>query len=250
MVLCGAGLGQLQLTLAAHAAIVASGHAFTVGVGEQTIAQLRSARVKVTELDADVSGADTYLDGYLAVIDTVLDAAATAPPAVLLVPGNPLHDNSITRALVPLCRERDIKVEMHASVSPIDALINDLGVDVAGRGLQTFTAKTLLQRGVVPNPAVPLFVTGLDLFLDEQARPADTDAGQLFERLETHLARAYPPSHSITLVTRLTGRGVLTHRTSRLGDAHRLWSDAGPGSSLYVDPIRPRQTPNPKGSQP
>lgn len=238
VVVCGAGVGGLQLTLVGQAAILASGSAFTIGVAPQVIEHLRAARVRVNELDEVVAAADDIADGYLAVIDAVLAAAVSAPPAVLVVPGSPLTDNSITRALVALCRERDLEVELHASVSPIDALVNDLGVDVTGRGLQVFSAPSLLARGIAPNPDVPLFITGLGAVADRSHLAV----------LGHRLSQLYPPDHPVSLVTELTGRGSLVHRTLVLAEAEELWRDMPAESSLYVNPRRHDPDPT-KGRQ-
>lgn len=238
LVICGAGIGGLQLTLAANASIVASGAAFALGVPDRIVAHLRTQRVRVTELDELVTAAADHRLGYLAVIDVALEAAVLAPPAVLIVPGNPLEENSITRALVELCRRREIAVDVHAAVSPADALVNDLGVDVAALGLQTLPARLLLSRGVVPNSSVPLFVPGLDVLLDVEVRPANVTGEALFSGLCRHLGASYPASHLITLITELTGRGVVQQRTTRFSDVHELWVDVTPNSSLYVNPLR------------
>lgn len=236
VVVCGAGVGGLQLTLAAYGAILASGAAFTVGVDRAVVDHLRSARVRVTELDDIVAAAADYTDGYLTIIDSVLHAAKVAPPAVLVVPGNPMAENSVTRALVSLCRRHDLQVEVHASVSPVDALVNDLGLDIDGRGLQVFSARTLLARRIAVNPDVPLHVYGLDALADPALAKPGVAPAAYFARLEQHIGSTYSSDHPVSHLIRLTGRGALEHRTVALRDAGELWHDVGPGSSLFVGP--------------
>ena len=65
--------------------------------------------------------------------------------------------------------------------------------------------------------------------------PSGIDPVVHLRRLQERLADVYPAGHSISLVTELTGRGSVTHRTLSLSDAGHLWTDIAPESALYVN---------------
>ena len=243
--LCGAGLGPgLHLSVEAQQLILGVGEVATLGAPSTAVEHLRASRVRVSVLDDLVHDAETYADGYLAVIDVMLERAATSPPAVLLCGGNPLFLNSTARGLVDLARQRDIDLRLVPAVSAIDTVVNDLGLDVGGAGLQIFDARQLLGSSIDPNPLVPLLVMGVDALADDRVLPPGATTEQVWPIFGRRLARGYAPTDVVTLVTQTTGSGSLDHISVTLADWHALADQLVPGAHLYVRPTRARQQDN------
>ncbi len=239
LVLCGAGVGPgLHLSVEAQQLIMGVGEVATLAAPSTAIEHLRASRVRVSVLDDLVHEADTYADGYLAVIDVMLERASTSPPAVLLCGGNPLFLNSTARGLVDLARQRDIDLRLVPAVSVIDTVVNDIGLDVGGAGLQVFDARQLLGSSIDPNALVPLLVLGVDALADDRVLPAEVTTKQVWSIFGRRLARGYAPSDIVTLVTQTTGSGSLDHVTVTLADWDALVDQLVPGAHLYVRPTR------------
>ena len=229
LVLCGAGFGDgLHLSVQAQRTILAAGEAFTIGVPVVLIDHLRASRVRVTDLNPLVEDADDYQTGYLAVVDEVLKKVETAPPAVLVSAGNPFFMNSISRFLAQLAQERDIRLNVLPASSAVDALVNDLGLDVASRGLQIFDARQLVARQLVINPQVPLFLFGVDAFADPRLLPPGVPPEDLLAHLGTYLEKTFGSDRPVTLVARMTGMGRMEQMTVPLSRAAELWPIGGP----------------------
>ena len=237
LVLCGAGFGDgLHLSVQAQRTILAAGEAFTIGVSAVLTDHLRANRVRVTDLNSLVDDASDYQSGYLAVIDEVLKKVETAPPAVLVSAGNPFFMNSISRFLAQLAQERDVRLSVLPASSAVDALVNDLGLDVSSRGLQIFDARQLVARQLVINPQVPLFLFGVDAFADPRLLPPGVPPEDLLVHLGTYLEKTFGSDRSVTLVARMTGMGRMEQMTVPLSRSAELWPLVAPGAALYVGP--------------
>ena len=87
-----------------------------------------------------------FSEVYAEVIELILARTAEERPVVLMTPGNPLFMNVISRALVMQAKERGLSIRVYPGISPLDTLINYLGLDVGTFGLQVFDARRLVAR--------------------------------------------------------------------------------------------------------
>ena len=120
--------------------------------------------------------------------------------------------------------------------SAVDALVNDLGLDVSSRGLQIFDARQLVARQLVINPQVPLFLFGVDAFADPRLLPPGVPPEDLLVHLGTYLEKTFGSDRSVTLVARMTGMGRMEQMTVPLSRSAELWPLVAPGAALYVGP--------------
>lgn len=238
LVLVGHGVGDsLQLTLEGQRALTASGHVYVMNPPPALAKYLGALRLGITDLGERFDAGPDYASAYLDVADFVLRRAATDPPAVLLVPGNPLFQNSLARFFVQTAKERKLAVEIYPGVSIVDTLISDLGLDVTVRGLQVFDARHLVGLGHTVNPRVPLFVLEVGGMVPGQADGEGVDEERAYAALPTHLARFYTPEHLVTLITKTTGRGQLVHGTVRLSRFNELGPQITLDSALFLDAV-------------
>ena len=242
----------LQLTIEGQRAVVAAERVFSIGLPEALRELLRSSRIPVTELDDRFEQGDDYAAAFVDVADFVLKQAALDPPVALLVPGNPMFQNTLSRFLVQTARQRGVPVQVLPGISIIDALISDIGLDVTAGGLQVFDARQLLRKKWTINPRVPVAVLGLGGLmleagvktgLEESAGgkpPADPvpPADDALSALATQLRRIYPDEHPVTLVRRTTGRGEISHSTTRLKQLAQLAQHVTLTSVLFIDVVR------------
>lgn len=241
LLLVGYGVGEsLQITLEAQLALLRANRVYAIAPPAALVRHLGTQRVSVTDLaprlrEEGVEAVDAYLD----VAGFVLREAALDPPVALLVPGNPLFQNSITRFLVQAARERDLPVAVFPGVSILDVLISDLGLDVTSRGLQVFDARHIVARAPVLNPAVPLFILQPGALV-EGTSPERGETPSAVERLEQRLASVYPREHPVSLILRTTGRGEFTHRTRPLAAFSTLTTAFGDAAAIFCDLVRER----------
>jgi hypothetical protein len=242
LILVGFGVDNgLQLTIEGQRAVSAAEHVYSIGLPEVLRSQFRSSRIPVTDLDDRFKEGDDYAAAYLDVADYVLKQAAIEPPVALLVPGNPMFQNTLSRFLVQIARQRRIAVQIFPSVSIVDALISDIGLDVTAGGLQIFDARRLVRRAWTINVRIPLFVLALG-GLFEGADNASSRAESL-GALGAQLGRFYPQGHAVTLVTRSTGRGEIGHSTVQLRRLADLAPHVTLSSALFVDVFREARSP-------
>lgn len=223
----------LQLTLEGQRALSQAEQVFTIGLPDVLKDALKSWRIPATALDERFQDGDDYAAAYLDVADFLLRQAALEPPVAVLLPGNPMFQSTLSRFLVHTARERDLPLQVFPSVSIIDALISDIGLDVTSGGLQVFDARSVLKKAPGLNPRVPLIVLGLGTFpptLESEQDPLTT--------LSTHLQQFYPGAHPATLVTRSTGRGDFSHSTVQLQRLVELSPHLTATSALFLDVVR------------
>lgn len=169
-------------------------------------------------------------DALLAAAEVVLKQTEVESPVLVLVPGNPLFLNSLSRFLVAEGGARELRVQRLAGVSQLDVLVNELGIDVAARGLQLFDAGRVVTSHSQPDPYVPavLFRAG-DLLAGDGASMAT---------LRADLATVYPTTHPITLFNIDQAGDGTSFATAPLADITEFTAHLHAGSSLYIGPIR------------
>ena len=137
--LIGTGVaGGLQFTVEAQRVLDKVGRAYALHLPVPLRSHLRSLRVKTVDLNDRFTEPRPLGEAYLDVARFLLERAAVEYPIVVLTPGSPLFLNSISRLLVLQARRAGLEVRTLPGISPLDALISYVGVDVAGFGLARF----------------------------------------------------------------------------------------------------------------
>jgi precorrin-2 methylase len=240
--LIGIGVGGgLQLTIEAQRVLDRVGRAYALHLPVPLQRYLRSLRIKTVDLSDRFTGSKPLAETYVEVADFLLDRAAAERPVVVLMPGNPLFLNSISRLLVLGGRRSGLQVLTLPGISPLDALISYVGVDVATYGLQVFTANRLATSPTRLDTTVPLAVMEL-AGVDVEA--AGEDAAVEPERyipLLRALATVYPADHPATLVNVTGGNGHRAHATLPLRKFFEFLPNVRENSHLFIDVIRPQR---------
>ena len=235
IVLVGSGVGDsLQITVDAQRMLGHVGLAYGLGVRSRLARHLRASGIQLVPLDDRLIDRPPEL-GYLSIAQFVLQQAQLDPPAVLIVPGNPLLSNSICRFIAARGKELKLGVQVLAAVSPIDSVVNATGLDVGAFGLQVFDARRLVSRRQRIDPSVPLILLQPAALA---AGFAGEDAIAACEGLAVHLRGFYPPTHAVALLSDALGGGPSIARATvdRVGELVR---DIGSSSTLFIDLVRP-----------
>jgi len=245
--LIGTGVGSgLQFTVEAQRVLDRVGRAYALHLPVSLRRHLRSLRIKTVDLSGRFAEPRPPGEAYVEVADFLLERAATERPIVVLTPGSPLFLNSISRLLVMQGRQSGLKVQILPGISPLDALISYVGVDVAAFGLQVFTGNRLAQRPPQLEPTVPLAVMELG-GVGVQALGADPSAEpERYVPLLKTLAGVYPADHPATLVNVTDGNGRRSHATLPLRRFFEFLPNIRENSHLFIDVIRPQQQRPPK----
>ncbi len=240
LLLLGYGTGDgLQLSLGAQKALNGVSHAYTLNPPPAVTRLLKSLRVRSEDLSALFDSERPVADRYLDVAGLLLRRAGEEPPVAFITAGSPLFLNSLNRFLVLKAREMGLEVQVLPAVSPLDALIADIGLDVGTFGLQAFDARGLVAREPVLNPGVPAFVLQVGLLAAVEGLPAESgEAAEAYLPLVRHLARFYGPEHPATLITLAEGSAPAGRRTLPLARFPELVPHIGGSSHLFLDIAR------------
>jgi hypothetical protein len=192
--------------------------------------------VTVTDLAHLLEGKD-FAAGYAAIAETVLATAAQHPPAVFLSQGSPLLLNGVTRYLVAEAKKRDLTLKVYPAVSPIDAIVADLGIDVGGSGLQTIAARTFAAKPARVTSAMPL------LLLQVAGVPGAAESAEAYGPLAQALGAVYSAEQPVTLLN-MPGDGHISRATVTVERFGELVPHIDTSSSLFIDAVkRPRVSP-------
>lgn len=190
----GAGIRHtLQLTIETVQALEASRVVFALHDHEGVIADLRRYCPDVRDLAPVYRGKSTRREAYAEIADMVVAEAAAGPTVALIVHGHPLLLVSATAMVFDSARESGMMVCALPAVSFLDTLLCDLEYE-HGYALQVLEASTMLERSILPSPAMSLFVTQVATVLDYRVARGAPLAATL-EPLVTHLTRVYPADH-------------------------------------------------------
>ena len=130
----------------------------------------------------------------------VVAAAVAEAPVCLATYGHPwvycYPTTLITRAAALL----DLHVEVFPGISAFDAMLVDLGVDIAQNGIQMYEASDVLLRRRPLQTDVDCIIWQPTVVGDPTC-PAGPYAPQQFEPLQRFLLEAYPADHTVHLVT-------------------------------------------------
>ena len=235
LVLAGFGSSSpLQVTLEAHQMAVHLGHVLALGLPERLRSLLTRQGVEVTALD-HVLAEKPFAEGYAAIGQAVLARARKDPPAMFISQGSPLFVNAITRYLAAEAAQLKLTVRILPGVSPIDAIVAELGIDVGRAGLQTITAGGVVARPAAINPRVPL------VLLELAGLAAAGQSAEAYGPLVDVLRKVYPANQPITLVN-MNGSGSIARLTVVLEKFGELLPKIDLSSALFID-IRKKVVP-------
>ena len=231
LILAGFGASDaLQITVEAQQAVVRAGRVLALGLPGRLRTVLERQGVEITDLDDRFAGA-AAAEAYAATAAAVLARAEQDPPAVFLSQGNPLLLNAVNRYLVVEANKRKLTVRVYPGVSPVDAIVADLGIDVGRSGLQTLSARGLVDRPVSLNPMTPM------LLLQLAGVATDGASAEAYGRLLAVLEHAYPPSQPVTMLN-MPGDGRITRATVTIERFAELLPHIDASSSLFIDITR------------
>lgn len=234
IILAGFGVtDSLQLTVETQRALARYGSAYTLGAGPNLLQFLKSQRVAATELDSRLAPGKPYADSYLDIAHFLVERTAYERPVILLAPGHPLMFNAVSRYLASEGKRLELAVQVLPGVSPLDAIVGGIGLDVSSFGLQVFDCTRLVQRQLPISPAVPaiLMNAGTAGF----SAPENVQVPDL-RPLVTYLASCYPPDHPVAVVS-LSGAG-LSVAPAKLASLPAVADQLRPGSHLFIDVVR------------
>jgi uncharacterized protein YabN with tetrapyrrole methylase and pyrophosphatase domain len=197
----GTGIvGAHQMTHEAEEVIRRSHHTFVIGSGYGLVEYVESLCPRVTDLSRHYEPGMNRLPTYHRMAADVVSAALAHPPVTLATYGHPwvycYPTTLITRAAPPL----GLHVEVFAGVSALDALLVDLGRDIATNGLQMYEATDLLLRQRPLQNDVDCIIWQPTVVGDPTC-PSGPYAARQFEPLQRYLCGFYPSTHEVTLVT-------------------------------------------------
>lgn len=234
LILAGFGASSaLQITVEAQQMAAHVGHVLSLGLPDRLRANLERQGVTVASLD-ELLDRDSFAEGYAAVAQAVLARAENDPPAMFISQGSPLFVNAITRYLVAEANRLEFGVRIFPGVSPVDAIVAEIGLDVGRAGLQTISASGLVARPAALNPRMPL------LLLELAGVPAAGESAEAYGRLVEMLLADYPENQAVTLIN-MTGDGTISRATVTLTSFGELIPKIDASSCLFVD-IRRRAT--------
>lgn len=234
IILAGFGVSDsLQLTVETQRAVVRYGAAYTLGAGPNLRQFLKSQRVTVTELSDRIQPGRPYADAYLEIAHFVVERTAVERPVIILAPGHPLMFNAITRYLASEGKRLALEVQVLPGISPLDAIVGGIGLDISTFGLQVFDCTRLVQRRLPISPAVPaiLMNAGTAGFSSpETAQVPD------LRPLIAYLGSCYPSEHPVAVVN-LSETGLAV-ASARLANLPAVADKLRPGSHLFIDSVR------------
>lgn len=231
VILAGFGSSDaLQLTVEAQQVAVRAGRILALDLPPRLKALLERQGVEVTDL-ASLYRPGAFAEAYAAIAETVLARAAADPPALFLSQGSPLLMNAVTRYLMVEAKKRGLAVRTYPAVSPIDAVVAELGVDVGLSGLQTLSARGFLAKPGLVNVRMPL------LLLQVAGVTGGDVSAEAFGPLTLALAEIYPQSQPLTLLN-MPGDGRVTRATVTVARFGELISHIDTSSSLFIDVAR------------
>ena len=233
--------GGLQFTVEARRVLDKVGRAYALHLPAPLRRHLRSLRVKTVDLSDRFTEPRPLGEAYTEVAELLLERAAKERPIVVLTPGSPLFLNSISRLLVLQARRAGLEVRTLPGISPLDALISYVGVDVAGFGLQIFTGHRLATSPTRLDPSVPLAVLELAGVGVSETSTEPGDEPKRYARLLGALAAVYPADHPTTLVNLTGGNGRRSHATLPLRRFAEFLPNIRENSHLFIDAVRPQQ---------
>jgi uncharacterized protein YabN with tetrapyrrole methylase and pyrophosphatase domain len=230
IILIGHGSGDaLHLTFQAQSVLQRYGFAFAIGVPPVLTQLLTSSGVELDHLDERMLAIAEPRDSLLAAADVVLKQTEVESPVVVLVPGNPMFLNSLSRLLVAEGMARGLTVRRLAGISQFDLVVNELGIDVAARGIQVFDASQIARGRSIPLTNIPaVLFRASDLLADD---------GAPLRSFQIALAAIYPDDHPVTLFNADPAGDGTSFATGTISGMAEFADHLHAGSSLYIGSV-------------
>lgn len=240
LILAGYGSGHpLQITVESQRALAQASRVFSLGLPVALAKYLQGQRIKAVDLGGCFEDGRPFAEAYLDVADTVLAYATDDPTVAFLTEGNPLLSNALNRFLVTKAKERELATQILPAVSPIDALICQVGLDVGTFGLQVFDARRLVTRQLPIHASVPLLLVQAGSLAHGETTAALLPTAEACAPLVEYLGRFYPPEHVIVHLANSTEPAAGAMHAVPLSGFESLVPRLGPASTLFVDRVRP-----------
>lgn len=199
------------------------------------------------QCDTVVDLSDEYESGrdrsksYNIMADKVLTRAETTDaPVGLIVYGHPTVGVTPTGLISDRAPDEGLSVSVLPSVSSLDCLYTDLGINPLDRGLQIFEATDLLVYNTQLNTSIPTLImqiglVGTRLYDDNENKP------ERFTPVREYLTQFYPPDHRIHIVRTATMPLASPERiTIQLDEIESVADRIDDTHTLYVPPARNR----------
>ncbi|MCL4240060.1 MAG: hypothetical protein KJ048_01805 [Dehalococcoidia bacterium] len=239
LVVMGYGVSDtLQLTVESQRLLPRFKSVYTLAAPPNLRRYLQAQNIRHTDLSVHFDQDRPHADAYLDVIDVILKSVAEDPPVGLLTQGNPLFMNSITRTLLIAAQRTGFVARALPAVSPLDAAISELGIDVATFGLQVFDASRLVSRDQTPNTAVPLLVLQLAGLGCQTTGSVQSPLPDRLVPLQAHLLRFYSGEQPVTLLNPGNGHRPTARATTSLANLSSVAEHVVPESQLFIDAVR------------
>ena len=234
-------IGVHQVTREVEETIRRCRHTFVVDSGFGVVPYLQGICGTVTDLVPLYQRGKNRLDTYRQMAAQVMNDALTSAPVCFATYGHPLVYCYPAVLIQRAAKVLNLQIEIFPGISALDALLVDLGVEVATDGLQMYEATDLLVRRRPVQDDVPCIIWQADVFGVPTYKTHRTSK-QGFLPLQNYLLKFYPPRHPITLVVSrifpLQRSIVETYRMESLA----LELGRGPqAGTLYIPPVRRRE---------
>jgi precorrin-6B methylase 1 len=236
LIILGYGVSDtLQLTVEAQRVISRVGKVYGLNLPPILKRALSAQRVKWVDLADRLGAGRSYVDGYLDIAEFILRRTADERPVVVLMQGNPLYLNAVSRFLLQQCRTRGIAARTLPGVSPFDVIVCELGLDIGTFGLQLFDSRRLVSRTQRINPYVPLLILQPAGFADASVRDGRAPEAGEYEPLVGYLREFYEGDHPITLLNVRDSDMGAARATVTLSRFAELVPHIDSSSSLFLD---------------
>jgi uncharacterized protein YabN with tetrapyrrole methylase and pyrophosphatase domain len=121
-------------------------------------------------------------------------------PVGLILHGHPLVFSAISERLIQKCKEHNFKLKIVPAVSALDRIFVDLQIDIGKNGIQIFSAASVIDKTVIPNPKVRMLLFQIQGATNHlalrNAPPITRDAKEIKDTLLAY----YPANHLISIV--------------------------------------------------
>ncbi len=239
LILAGYGTGDsLQLTVESQRAMARASRVFAIGLPPNLERLLKGQRIRAVDLSSCFAAGRPFTEVYLDIADTLLRQAADDPPVLLLSEGNPLLSNSLNRFILVQAKERKLVTQVLPGVSPIDAAICQVGLDVGTFGLQVFDARRVYTREMPIQSSVPLLLLQVAGVALSEASPVFAPRPGAYRELSDYLGRFYPPTHPVVHLANSADPQAAAASAAPLSAFDSLVPRFGPASTLFVDLLR------------
>lgn len=188
-------------------------------------------------------------DMYRRMAEAVVEAARTGPGVVMLAPGSAVVVDAVTQHLLELADRHALHVRILPGISSIEAVLAEVGYDVAG-GLAVVLAQRLVLNRLQLDPTLATVVLQPAYFDTLFFAGAPRSAAGRFDALAERLACSFTREAPMALVIVPTEvDGAASVFWFRLGAFERLHGMLSPRHTLFIPPERVATADEPFGAR-